>query len=86
MDTMNIALPENMKQFVQEQAATGGYSSVSEYVRDLIRTDQKEKARAALEAEVLKGLHSGDSTPMTDQDWNEIRSQIRRRHAGRKQA
>ncbi|NQT36305.1 MAG: type II toxin-antitoxin system ParD family antitoxin [Planctomycetes bacterium] len=86
MDTMNIALPENMKQFVQEQAAAGGYSSVSEYVRDLIRTDQKETARAALEAEVLKGLHSGESSPMTDQDWHEIRSQIRRRHAGRKQA
>lgn len=86
MDTMNIALPENMKQFVREQATRGGYSSVSEYVRDLIRSDQKEKARAALEAEVLKGLHSGDSTPLTDQDWEEIRSEVRKRHAGRNQA
>ena len=86
MDTMNIALPQNMKQFVQEQVAKGGYSSVSEYVRDLIRTDQKEKIRAALEAEVLKGLNSGDSTPMTDQDWQQIRGEIRERHARRKQA
>jgi antitoxin ParD1/3/4 len=50
---MNIALPQTMKQFVQQQVARGGYSSVSEYVRDLIRSDQKEKARAALEVEVL---------------------------------
>ena len=85
MDTMNIALPQNMKQFVQRQVARGGYSSVSEYVRDLIRSDQKEKARAALEAEVLKGLGSGDSTPMTEQDWQQIRSEIRKRHAGRNQ-
>ena len=86
MDTMNIALPQTMKQFVQQQVARGEYSSVSEYVRDLIRSDQKEKARAALEAEVLKGLNSGDSTPMTDQDWQQIRGEIRKRHADQNQA
>jgi len=83
MDTMNIALPEDMKQFVQEQVSLGGYSSVSEYVRDLIRTDRKEKVRMALETEVLKGLRSGDSTPMTDEDWAEIRRKISERHADR---
>ena len=83
MDTMNVALPESMKEFVQQQVAAGGYSSVSEYVRELIRTDQKSKARAALEAEVLKGLSGGDSTPMTEEDWDSIREEIRRRHSGR---
>jgi antitoxin ParD1/3/4 len=86
MDTMNIALPEGMKQFVQEQVAKGGYSSVSEYIRELIRTDEREKSRAALESEILKGLRSGDSTPMTDQDWREIRAEVRKRHARRKKA
>jgi antitoxin ParD1/3/4 len=60
-----------------------GYSRVSKYVRSLIRCDQKETVRAALEAEVLKGLNSGESTPMTDQDWLEIRGEIRKRHARR---
>ncbi len=86
MDTMNIALPEAMKQFVQEQVAKGGYSSVSEYIRELIRTDEKEDARAALESEILRGLQSGDSSPMTDQDWQEIRGEVRKRHARRKKA
>jgi antitoxin ParD1/3/4 len=86
METMNIALPENMKQFVQEQVAKGGFSSASEYVRHLIRADQNEQARAALEAEILKGLRSGDSTPMTAEDWQEIRDEIRQRHARRKNA
>ncbi len=86
MDTMNIALPEAMKQFVQEQVARGGYSSVSEYIRELIRTDEKENARAALESEILRGLQSGDSSPMTDQDWQEIRGEVRKRHARRKKA
>ena len=53
---------------------------------ELIRADEKEKARAAPESEILKGLQSGDSTPMTDQDWREIRGEVRKRHARRNQA
>ncbi len=83
MDTMNIALPDTMKQYVHDQVAQGGYSSVSEYVRELIRTDQTQKARQALEVEILKGLNSGESSPMTDDDWQAIRQEVRRRHAQR---
>ncbi len=86
MDTMNIALPAALKQFVQEQVQRGGYSSVSEYIRDLIRSDQTEKARQALEAEILKGLESGNPTPMTPEDWAEIRAEVRGRHAHRNRA
>ena len=56
MDTMNIALPESMKEFVQERVREGGYSSVSEYVRELIRADQKRKAEERLDALLLEGL------------------------------
>ncbi len=83
MDTMNIALPEGMKRFVREQVAAGAYGSVSEYIRELIRTDEKEKARGALESVILAGLRSGDSTPMTDEDWQAIRDEVRKRHARR---
>ena len=86
MDTMNIALPEAMKQFVHEQVQKGEYSSASEYIRDLIRADQKQKAREALEMEILKGLESGPPTPMTSQDWKAIRAEVCRRHAGRRKA
>ena len=84
MDTMNIALPESMKEFVQEQVSKGGFSSASEYMRDLIRADQKRKEREALEAEILKGLRSGESTPMTAADWEEIRREVCGRHAKHK--
>ena len=59
MDTMNIAVPDALKEFVQTRVAEGGCSSVSEYVRELIRADQKQQAWAVIEAEVLKGLRSG---------------------------
>ena len=86
METMNIALPGSMKEFVHNQIDEGGYSSVSEYVRSLIRADQNRRTREALEEEILKGLNSGKSTPMTHQDWEEIRREIRKRHAKRKLA
>lgn len=83
METMNVALPRPMKAFVQSQVAQRGYSSASEYIRDLIRADQDERVWTALEAEILKGLQSGKPTPMTQEDWKAIRTEVRRRHAKR---
>lgn len=37
---MNVSLPAALKEYVDEQAAEGGYGSRSEYVRELIRKDQ----------------------------------------------
>ncbi len=85
MDTMNIALPENLKLFVQNQVEIGSYSSASEYIRELIRKDQKERAREALEIEILKGLDSGEAMPMTADDWQVIREEVKKRYAKRMQ-
>ena len=43
MQTMNISLPDPLKDFVDTQTTSGRYSSVSEYVRELIREDEKHK-------------------------------------------
>jgi antitoxin ParD1/3/4 len=74
METMNISLPEPLKQFVEGQISTGRYSSASEYVRELIRADEKRKAEDQLEALLLEGLQ-GDETPMTREDWQAIRQE-----------
>jgi hypothetical protein len=49
----------------------------------LIRADQKRAAREQIEAEVLKGLDSGDPVEMTADDWTSIRDQIIRRQASK---
>ena len=56
------------------QVGSGGYSSVSEYVRDLIRDDEKRKAQERLEALLMEGIQSGEPTDMTRQDWSDIRA------------
>jgi antitoxin ParD1/3/4 len=54
--TMNISLPDPLKDFVDHQIAEGRYSSVSEYIRELIRDDEKRKAEQRLEKEALAQL------------------------------
>jgi antitoxin ParD1/3/4 len=46
---MNISLPDPMKDYVEEQVNTGAYSSASEYVRELVRADQKLRQKELLE-------------------------------------
>lgn len=42
-----------------------------------------DKARADLEAKLLEGLNSGPATPMTAEDWADIRREIRERRERR---
>jgi antitoxin ParD1/3/4 len=72
MQSMNISLPEPLKQFVDGQIAQGRYSSTSEYMRELIRADEKLKAEEQLEAKLLEGLNSPESE-FDSADWNAIR-------------
>ena len=84
MQTMNISLPDQLKEFVDGQVGSGRYSSVSEYVRDLIRDDEKRKAQDRLETLLMEGIQSGEATQMTPQDWTDIRTEAVRQFEARK--
>ncbi len=45
MATMNVSLPDPMKEWVERQAQSGRYANASDYVRDLIRRDQERADR-----------------------------------------
>ncbi|WP_182356622.1 type II toxin-antitoxin system ParD family antitoxin [Komagataeibacter europaeus] len=63
MATMNVSLPDPMKEWVEAQARTGRYSNASDYVRDLIRRDQEaQAAHDEVQAHITAGLHSGVGT------------------------
>ena len=79
MTSMNITLPEPMRQFVEAQISSGSYGTASEYVRTLIREDQKRKAKERLEALLLEGLDSGDPVEATPEFWKEMRGRIESR-------
>lgn len=72
MATMNVSLPDPMKDWVEAQARTGRYSNASDYVRDLIRRDQEQaEAVATLQAVVTDALNSGIGDKTMDEMWAE---------------
>lgn len=83
MQSMNISLPEPLKQFIDGQIAAGRYSSASEYVRELIRNDEKHKGEEKLEALLREGLNSEESQ-LTRDDWKAIRKETLARVAAGK--
>lgn len=78
MATMNISLADPLKQFVDEEVREGGYSSTSDYMRDLIRQRQRSKAEELLRALIAQGLASGLSEPLGSDDFEGLRERARR--------
>jgi antitoxin ParD1/3/4 len=78
MATMNVSLPQQLKAWVEQQAATGRYSNASDYVRDLIRRDQERAERVArMQQLVTEGLNSG----VGERSMEELRAQAVKRVA-----
>lgn len=82
MSTVNISLPEPLKAFVESQVAEGLYGSVSDYIRTLIREDQKRKAQETLERKLLEALESGHFEEVTPDLFAQLRSRVLRRQSG----
>lgn len=75
--TMNISLPEPLKEHVREQVATGSYANPSDYVRALIRADRQRVEEARLECLLLEGLASGAPVEVTPERLAELRTKAR---------
>ena len=82
MSTVDVTLPDDLKQFVEGRVASHGYRDASEYLCALIEADRLRNVREELVASLVSAAR-GPSGEMTRQDWDEIRreglEQIRRR-------
>ena len=78
MATMNISVPDPMKDWVQSQVDTGAYANTSDYVRDLIRQDQQQRNKlAVLQAAITAGIESGASDKSFDQIIEQARNKLK---------
>ena len=78
MATMNISVPDPMKDWVQAQVETGAYANTSDYVRDLIRQDQENRNKIqALQEAITAGLKSGVSDKSFDQIIQKARKDLK---------
>jgi antitoxin ParD1/3/4 len=78
MTSLNISLPESLKNFVETEVRKGGYSTPSEYVRSLLRDAQKRSAGERLEALLLEGVRSGKAIP-----GDVVMQRLRKKHRAR---
>ena len=74
MTTMNISLSEALKTFVDDQVGERGYSSSSEYVRELIR---KDRDRQRLRGLLLEGAASPPTVTADADYFDRLRSRVR---------
>ena len=77
MATMNVSLPDLMKEWVEEQIKTGHYSNASDYVRDLIRRDQEYHDRRET---LVKALIAGENSGVSDRSLEDIWQSVKARH------
>ena len=79
--TMNISLTHDLKAFVDARIKARGYSSASEYVRDLVRRDEERAA----EERFVALIHEGLDSPV-GRSWEDHRAELRARLADSKSA
>jgi antitoxin ParD1/3/4 len=75
MTSLNISLPATLRQYVERQVEAGGYSTPSEYVRDLVRSDAKRRAEEKLGALLDEAL-STETMPADADYWKRGRKEL----------
>lgn len=73
MSTMNISLPDSLKEFVDNQVGSLGYSSSGEYMRELIR---KDRDRQRLRGLLLEGAASPQSAAADSGYFDRLRNRV----------
>ncbi|MEK6542137.1 MAG: type II toxin-antitoxin system ParD family antitoxin [Pseudomonadota bacterium] len=83
MAQMNISIPDKLKNWVETRVADGSYASSSDYMRDLVRRDQRLfEARLHLQSEIDVGRASGISERIVHDILDEGRARHVLRAAG----
>ena len=68
---MNISLSEDLKSFVDARMQAKGFTSTSEYVRELVRRDIERQSEERFESLIEEGLASGSAGT-----WDELRGKF----------
>jgi antitoxin ParD1/3/4 len=59
MASLNVHMPGDLRDFVDQRTKAGSFSTPTEYVRHLIREDQQRESERRIEELFAEGLRSG---------------------------
>jgi antitoxin ParD1/3/4 len=75
MATLNLSLPDAMRVWIDAQVSSGTYVNASDYVRDLIRHDQRE--REVLTLALIEAEQSGRSARTVDRIRQDTKARLK---------
>ena len=83
-EALNVSLPEQLRGFVDAQVSSGSYGSASEFIRELLRNEQRRLAKDNLTAFIQAGLDSGDVQAWTPERFESLRQSLLESSAAKK--
>lgn len=66
MASLNISMPDKLREFVTQRTKQTQHATPTEYIRSLVRDDQKRAEQERLERMLLDGLESGKPIVVDD--------------------
>ena len=76
MTHLTITLPDTAQAYIDEQLASGTYTTADELLTSLIIREQKRQAKRKLNNMLRKGLNSGTPIEATDEWWEQKRAKF----------
>ena len=76
---MNISLPGPMKTWVDEQVKAGGYGTVSEFFRELVREAKKRQVQEEIDRKLIAALDGGDGVAADKKFWQKLHRDAQKR-------
>ncbi len=73
---LSVPVPKSMEGFIKKRVLEAGFQTVSEYLRTLVRADQKRAAEEELEAKLLEALDSGRFEKVTPELFERLRARV----------
>lgn len=79
MSTIDLDLPDDLREFVEAKVQRGEFASASDYIVALI--DAARRKKSEIEAALLEGLESGPAEEWTGEEWSDIKKRVVERHS-----
>jgi antitoxin ParD1/3/4 len=79
MSNSNLPVSEGFEESLKEAAVAAGYPDIVSYLEALVKADRKKRALERLEAMALEALDSGPSYELTDEVWERIDAEFKKR-------
>lgn len=76
MISLNILLPQSIKEFIDQQTARRGLDTPGDYVYELVKEAQERLAEERIEQLLLEAIDSGAPIEVTPEYWENKRAEL----------